>query len=76
VLEGDLVIVHPSERARDGDIVVVRVGGALLVRSMHRIGSNIRLGASGEQAVLELGPTDDYAVLGVLGGVIRKNTRA
>ena len=76
VLEGDLVIVHPSERARDGDMVVVRVGGALLVRSMHRIGSNIRLGASGEQPVRELGPTDDYAVLGVLGGVIRTINRA
>jgi repressor LexA len=76
VFESDLVIVHPSERARDGDTVVVRVGGAVLVRAMHRIGSNIRLAPSGEQPTLELGPADDYAVLGVLGGVIRTSVRA
>ncbi len=75
VLQGDLVIVHPSERARDGDFVVARVGGALLIRAMQRIGSNIRLAASGEREALELGPADDYAILGVLGGVIRTSAR-
>ena len=75
VLEGDLLIVHPSERARDGDALVVRVGGAILVRRMQRIGSNIRLLPSGERESLELGPMDDYAVLGVLGGVIRSASR-
>ena len=76
VLEGDLLIVNPSERARDGDALVVRVGGAILVRGMQRLGSNIRLMPSGDREAIELGPHDDYAVLGVLGGVIRSNTRS
>jgi len=76
VLEGDLLIVHPSERARDGDALVVRIGGAMLVREMQRIGIKIRLLPSGEREAIELGPNDDYAVLGVLGGVIRSHTRS
>ena len=71
---GDLVLVYPSSRAKDGDVVVVRASGALLVRSMTRTGSILHLAAPGEGDDIDLGQGDDYVVLGVLGGVLRMTT--
>jgi repressor LexA len=69
--ENDLVMVHPSQRARDGDAVAVRVGGAVLVRTMQRRGATLLLEAPDVGEDLELGPGDDYVVLGVMAGVVR-----
>lgn len=68
---GDLVLVNPASRAKDGDVVVVRSGGAVLVRAMTRRGSGLHLAAPGEGDDRDLGLRDDYVVLGVLGGVFR-----
>ncbi len=70
---GDLVLVHPSARARDGDVVVVRVANVALVRTMQRRGASIVFEAPGAGNDLELGPMDDYSVLGVLAGVLRNH---
>ena len=71
VCVGDLVLVHPSARARDGDVVVVRVANVALVRTMQRRGASIVFEAPGAGDDLELGTMDDYSVLGVLAGVVR-----
>jgi repressor LexA len=71
VRPGDLVLVHPSSRAKDGDVVIVRVGERILVRAMTRSGATLKLAAPGSGEALELGPGDDYVVLGVYGGVFR-----
>ena len=68
---GDLVLVHPSSRAKEGDVAVVRTGGAVLVRTMLRRGAALLLAAPGAGDDRELGQGDDYAVLGVLAGVFR-----
>ncbi len=68
---GDLVLVHPSQRAKDGDVVIVRSANAVLVRAMTRKGAALHLAAPGAGADLELGQGDDYVVLGVLAGVFR-----
>jgi len=68
---GDLALVHPIARSRDGESVVVRVGAQALVRTMLRRGQAVVLSAGNGAAPQELGPQDDYAVLGVLAGVIR-----
>ena len=64
-------MVHPSQRAREGDAVAVRVGGAVLARAMERRGATLVLDNPGAGAELELGPGDDYSVLGVIISVIR-----
>ena len=70
VYAGDLAMVHPVARSRDGDTVVARVGDQVLVRTMRRRGQAVVLSAEHEP-LLELGPGDDFAVLGVLAAVIR-----
>jgi len=71
IRENDLVMVHPSQRAREGDAVAVRVGGAVLARAMERRGATLVLENPGAGGELELGPGDDYSVLGVIISVIR-----
>ena len=71
VLAGDLAMVHPVARSREDDTVVVRVGGQALVRTMQRRGQAVVLNAEAGTTPLELGPGDDFAVLGVLAAVIR-----
>jgi repressor LexA len=70
---GDLVLVEPTARAADGDVVVVRAGAVVLVRAMRRRGAILVLEAPLAGEDLELGPDDDYAVLGLLTGVIRSS---
>ena len=68
----DLAIVHPVARSRDGEAVVVRVGNRAIVRTMVRRGQAMELQADDGGEPIALGPTDDYEVLGVLAGVIRR----
>ena len=59
-------------RAHDGDAVVARVGGEVLVRLLSRRGAQLALtpSAAGMPEVV-LGPTDDFAIVGTVAGVIR-----
>ena len=75
ILQDDLVLVHPSARAHDGDLIVARVGGALLVRAMTRRGATLVLDGSGAGDDVELSSSDDFVVLGVVAGVIRPPRR-
>ena len=72
ILEGDFVMVTPSARAKDGDIVAARLGNEATVKTMSHRGAIIVLEPAnvGERAI-EVGPGDDFAVLGVVCGVLR-----
>lgn len=75
IREGDLLLVHPSARANDEAPVVARVGGALLARTLERRGATILLrGPSVNADDIELGPGDDFEILGPLCGVFRLTT--
>jgi repressor LexA len=72
IREGDLLLVHPSARARDDAPVVARVGGAVLARSLERRGATLVLRApqpGGDD--IEVGAADDFEILGPLCGVFR-----
>jgi len=72
VHDGDWVLISPSTRARDGDLVAARVGAHVLVRVVARQGAVLSLAAAnGESREIFLGPSDDFSVLGVVSAVFR-----
>ena len=71
-LDGDYVMVSPSTRAKDGDIVAARLGDEATVKTLTHRGVTIVLEpANDAERAIEVGPSDDFAVLGVVCGVFR-----
>lgn len=72
IAAGDYLMVSPSARAKDGDIVAVRHGSDTLVRTLTHRGMTLVLEATNEAVpTVELGPKDDFSILGVVSGVFR-----
>jgi len=72
IFDGDYVMVSPSSRARDGDVVAARLADEATVKTMTHRGAMIVLEpANSEDRAIEVGPRDDFAVLGVVCGVFR-----
>jgi len=72
VHDGDWVLVSPSTRARDGDLIAARVATHVLVRVVSRQGAVLSLAAAnGSVREIFLGPSDDFTVLGVVTAVFR-----
>jgi repressor LexA len=72
ISDGDLVLVSPSSHAKDGDIVAARLGPEPTVKTLMHRGSTIVLEpANAGERPIEVGPRDDFAVLGVVCGIFR-----
>ena len=72
VFDGDFVMISPSARAKDGDMVAARLGEEATVKTLTHRGSTVVLEPAdpGERAI-EVGPQEDFSVLGVVCGVFR-----
>src|SRR5687767_13164578 len=72
ISDGDYVLVSPSTRATDGDVVAARLGNEATVKTLTHRGPAIVLEpANPSDRPIEVGPRDDFAVLGVVCGVFR-----
>jgi repressor LexA len=72
IFDGDYVLVNPSARARDGEIVAARIGEDTTVKTLTHRGAAIVLEpASASDREIVVGPQDNFAVLGVICGVFR-----
>ena len=72
ICDGDFVLVNPSARARDGEIVAARIGDQATVRTLTHCGAAIVLEpANPAEREIIVGPQDNFAVLGVVCGVFR-----
>lgn len=72
IFRGDLVLVNPSARARDGDSIVVRLGERCIVRVLGHRGAHLALTpAATDEREIVVGPEDDFEVLGVVATVLR-----
>jgi repressor LexA len=70
ILEGDYVIVRPSDDADNGEIVVALIGDEATVKRIYREADHIRL--QPENKAMEPIRTSDARVLGRVVGVFRK----
>jgi len=72
IFDGDFVLVNPSARARDGEIVAARLGEDATVKTLTHRGAAIVLEpANAADRETVVGPHDNFAVLGVICGVFR-----
>jgi repressor LexA len=72
IFDKDFVLVSPSTRAKDGDIVAARLGEDATIKTLtHRGGTVVLEPANDAERAIEVGPKDDFAVLGVVCGVFR-----
>lgn len=72
ITDGDYVMVSPSSRAKDGDMVAARLGEEATVKTLTHRGATIVLEpANVAERAIEVGPRDDFAILGVVCGVFR-----
>ncbi|MEW5919159.1 MAG: S24 family peptidase, partial [Gemmatimonadota bacterium] len=72
VTAGDFILVDPAARARDGDVVVARIGAEFVVRTIEHRGVTIVLWtADAEPTQQTLGVGDDFTILGVVATVVR-----
>jgi repressor LexA len=70
ILEGDYVIVRPSDDADNGEIVVALIGDEATVKRIYREADHIRL--QPENEAMEPIRTSEARVLGRVVGVFRK----
>ena len=72
ILDGDYVLISPSAPPRDGDIVAARLGAESTVKTYNQTGATVTLTpANANEKAITPGPGDDFAVLGVVCGVLR-----
>ncbi|MGD9734157.1 MAG: transcriptional repressor LexA [Solirubrobacterales bacterium] len=70
ILEGDYVIVRPTEVPDDGTVVVAMIGEAATVKRIYREADHIRLQPENDE--MEPIRTPEAKVLGRVVGLIRK----
>jgi repressor LexA len=69
ILEGDMVVVHPQDTARDGDVIVALLGEEATVKRFFREPDHIRL--QPENAAMEPIRSKEVRVLGRVVGLLR-----
>lgn len=72
IADGDFVLISPSQRARDGDVIAARLGPDATVKTLTHRGATVVLEpANPAERAIEVSPRDDFAILGVVCGVFR-----
>lgn len=72
ILDGDLLAVKKSAEARNGQIVVARIGDDVTVKRLSKSGSRIELlPENPDFAPIVIAPGDDFSLEGIAVGLIR-----
>ena len=72
ILDGDLLAVHSTREARDGQIVVARLNGEVTVKRLKRQGKEVRLMPENpEIKPIDVGAGDELEIEGIGVGVVR-----
>jgi repressor LexA len=74
ILDGDLVGVHRTPEARDGQIVVARVDGEMTIKRLQRERHRIQLlPRNPAYAPIVVSPDQDFAIEGLYCGLVRRD---
>ena len=74
ILDGDLLAVQKASDARNGQIVVARLGDEVTVKRLHRTSHGIELlPENPDFQPIVVGPGDAFALEGVAVGLIRNH---
>lgn len=72
ILDGDLLAVKKSPDARNGQIVVARIGDEVTVKRFSRSGGHIQLlPENSDFQPIVVAPSDDFSLEGIAVGLIR-----
>src|SRR5919112_4071114 len=72
IFDGDYVMVSPSTRAKDGDVIAARLGEEATVKTLtHRGDQVVLVPANPAEREIAIEPAQDFAVLGVVSGIFR-----
>ena len=72
ILDGDLLAVRKTLEARNGQIVVARIGDDVTVKRLARSGGRIQLlPENPDFKPIVVGPEDDFSLEGIAVGLIR-----
>lgn len=74
IFDGDLVGVHRMPEARNGQIVVARVGGEMTIKRLQRERDRIQLlPRNPAYAPIVVSPDQDFAIEGLYCGLVRRD---
>ncbi|HEU4878943.1 MAG TPA: transcriptional repressor LexA [Gemmatimonadaceae bacterium] len=72
ITDGDFVMVNPAAKAKENDIIAARIGEEATVKTLtHQDGKTILTPENPAERAIEIKPTDDFGILGVVCGVFR-----
>jgi repressor LexA len=71
ILDGDYVLISPSAKAKDGDVVGARFGGEAAVKTLTHQGETMVLEPASEDGRSIDAGASDFALLGVVCAVFR-----
>jgi repressor LexA len=74
IIDGDLLAVQSTREARNGQIVVARLGEEVTVKRYQRLPSHIELHAENpDYPTIMVHPGDPFAIEGLAVGLIRNS---
>ncbi|SFG27652.1 SOS-response transcriptional repressor, LexA [Duganella sp. CF458] len=72
IMDGDLLAVKKTDSARNGQVVVARIGNDVTVKTYRKTGSKIELlPENPDFKVITVNPEDDFALEGLAVGLMR-----
>lgn len=72
ITDGDFVMVNPAAKAKENDIIAARIGEEATVKTLtHQDGKTVLTPENPADRAIEIKPTDDFGILGVVCGVFR-----
>ena len=72
IMDGDLLAVKKTDSARNGQVVVARIGNDVTVKTYRKTGSKIELlPENPDFKIITVNPEDDFALEGLAVGLMR-----